>query len=350
MWNKVNSRRRWLVSQLGVRYLIALAVALCLFTSGCMKSLKEHSTALAAATAPVIDQAAAAYQAANAIHEKRADYDAIAVFEQDHSIDKLKVVHELIDDKDIEIRLKVLTAFQLYVKMLVEITNGTESPELDAASKSLGKDLTGLGNTVAPTLDNALGIPATGPTTTVITTTSTTGDTTTSTSSIKKSPAAPITSTDQNLISTGANALGQFLTYRAIEKDLPQLVMKLDPQVTSLCKTMIAEVDDMSDAETIDFNYMLGEEKYFVMNPAVTLTEVERRNEVAKMEELVREQHAVELQLAGLRKAILNLALTHHALAEDLAKANPQPLKDNLKELIAAGQNLGTFYSGLSEK
>jgi len=77
---------------------------------------------------------------------------------------------------------------------------------------------------------------------------------------------------------------------------------------------------------------------------------VERRNEVAKMEELVREQHAVELQLAGLRKAILNLALTHHALAEDLAKANPQPLKDNLKELIAAGQNLGTFYSGLSEK
>jgi hypothetical protein len=162
----LNSRRGWLVRPLANRSLIVLAAALCLFTSGCMKSLREHSTALAAATAPVIDQARAAYQAANAIHEKRANYDEIRVFEQDHSIDKLKVVHELIDDKDIELRLKVLTAFQLYVKTLVEITNGTESPELDAASKSLGKDLAGLGNTVAPTIENALGIPATGPTTT----------------------------------------------------------------------------------------------------------------------------------------------------------------------------------------
>jgi len=350
MRNKVNSSRGRLVNQLGNRNLIAMVAVLCVFTSGCMKSPKEHSTALAAATAPVIDQAAAAYQAANAIHEKRADYDAIPVFEQDHSIDKLKVVHELIDDKDIEIRLKVLTALQLYVKTLVEITNGTESPELDAASKSLGKDLTGLGNTVAPTIENALGIPPTGPTTTVITTTSTTGDTTTFTSKTKTTPAAPITSTDQNLISTGANALGQFLTYRAIEKDLPQLVEKLDPEIISLCKTMISEVDDLSDAEAIDFNYMLSHEKQFVMDPGITLSEVERRNEVAKMEELVKEQHAVELQLAGLRGAILKLALTHHALAEDLAKSNPQSLKDKLSELIAAGQSLGKFYSSLSEK
>lgn len=299
MRSKLNSRRGWLVSQLANRSVIVLAAALCLFTSGCMKSLKEHSTALASATAPVIDQAAAAYQAANAIHEKRADYDAIPVFEQNHSIDKLKVVHELIEDKDIELRLKVLTAFQLYVKTLVEITNGTESPELDAASKSLGKDLTGLGNTVAPTIENALGIPATGPTTTV-TTTSTTGNITTSTSTTTTAPAAPITTTDQNLIITGANALGQFLTYRAIEKDLPPLIVKLDPQVISLCKTMISEVDDMSNAETIDFNYMLGQQKQFVMDPSITLSEVERRNEVAKMQELVREQHAAELQLAGL--------------------------------------------------
>src|ERR1700677_1834011 len=256
MRSRLNSRRGSLVRLLANRSLIVLAVALCLFTSGCMKSLREHSTALAAAPAPVIDQARAAYQATNAIHEKRADYDEIPVFEQDHSIDKLKVVHELIDDKDIELRLKVLTAFQLYVKTLVEITNGTESPELDAASKSLGKDLTSLGNTVTPTIENALGIPATGPTTTVTTTTST-------------APNAPITTTDQNLIITGANALGQFLTYRAIEKDLPQLIVKLDPQVISLCKTMISEVDAMSNAETIDFNYMLSQEKQFLMDPSI---------------------------------------------------------------------------------
>jgi hypothetical protein len=123
--------------------------------------------------------------------------------------------------------------------------------------------------------------------------------------------------------------------------------VKLDPQIISLCKTMISEVDDMSNAETIDFNYLLGQEKQFVMDPSITLSEVERRNEVAKMQELVREQDAAELQLAGLRGAILKLALTHHALAEDLAKANPKSLKDKLNELIAAGQNLGKFYSSL---
>jgi hypothetical protein len=54
-----------------------------------------------------------------------------------NSLQKIQGV--LIDDKDIELRLKILTAFQLYMKTLMEITNGTESPELDATSKSLGK-------------------------------------------------------------------------------------------------------------------------------------------------------------------------------------------------------------------
>ena len=327
-----------------------LAASLCLLTAGCMKPVKEHTTALAAATAPVIDQAAAAYQAANAIHEKRADYDAIATFEKDHSTDKLRILHPLMADKDVELRLKILKAFQLYVKTLVAITNGTESKELDDASKSLGDDLTGLGNTVAPTVESALGIPVASAATTVTTSTSETGGITTTTATTTKTPAMAISATDKNLIAAGANALGQFLTYRAIEKNLPPLIIKLDPQVTSLCKTMIGEIDALSDAETIDFNYLLGQEKQFVMDPGSTLSEVERRNEIAKMQELVREQHAAAVQLSGLRGAIIKLAMTHHALAEELAKANPGSLKDELKELIAAGEGLGKFYSSLSSK
>ncbi|WP_263350747.1 hypothetical protein [Acidicapsa acidisoli] len=329
---------------------VVLAASLCLLTAGCLKPVKEHTTALAAATAPVIDQAAAAYQAANAIHEKRADYDEVTGFEKDHSTDKLRVLHPLMSDKDVELRLKVLKAFQLYVKTLVAITNGTQSKELDEASKSLGGDLTGLGNTVVPTVENALGIPATSPTTTVTMSTSETGGTTTATATTTVTPAMPISTTDQNLIATGANALGQFLTYRAIEKDLPPLIIKLDLQVVPLCKTMIGEVDAMSDAETIDFNYLLGQEKEFVMDPGITLSEVERRNEIAKMQELVREQHVAALQLSGLRGAIIKLAMTHHALAEELAKANPGSLKDKLTELIAAGEGLGRFYSSISSK
>ena len=350
MQRTINSRNAWFDGRLIHRGGIVLAAAMCLFSAGCLKPLKEHATALAAATAPVIDQSAAAYQSANAIHEKRADYDATIAFEKDHATDKLRVIHPLISDKDVELRLNVLKGFQLYVTTLVAISNGTDSKELDDASKSVAGDLTSLGNTVAPTVEGALGIPVKSATTTVTTSTSETGGTTTATTTTTKTPALAITATDKNIIATGANALGQFLEYRAIDKDLPPLIIKLDPQITSLCKTMIGEVDAMSDAETIDFNYLLGEEKQFLMDPAIAMSEVERRNEIAKMQELVREQHAATLQLAGLRGAIFKLAMTHHALAEELAKANPGSLKDKLGDLISAGQGLGKFYTSLSSK
>ncbi len=343
---KVNSRSGWLHRRGANAGLMVLAAALCLLTSGCMKSLKAHSNALAAATAPVIEQAAAAYQAANAIHEKRMDFDAVPAFEKDHSIVKLREIHPLITDEDLEVRLKVLTAFQMYTKTLVEISSGTESPELDAAAKSLGGSLAGLGNAAIPPVESALGIPAPS-TTTETTVVTTVGATTTTTSTTTPTPDQPISTATQNLIITGANALGQFLKYRAIRNDLPKLIKDLDQPVISLCKTMIGEIDAMSDAEKIDFNYMLSEENQFLMNPGIMRSEVERRNEIAKMQMLDREQHAAEVQLAGLRAAIFKLALTHHALATDVAGANPESMTDKLKELLAAGQGLGKFYSSL---
>ena len=58
----------------------------------------------------------------------------------------------------------------------------------------------------------------------------------------------------QNVLSTGANALGQFLVYRAIRNDLPQKVKDMDPQVQALCKVLADEVDLLHDAETKDFD------------------------------------------------------------------------------------------------
>lgn len=338
-----DAREAWKVRT----FAAGLAAVLCLFTAGCMKPLQEHTSALAAATAPVIDQAAAAYQSANSIHEQRTDYDEIPVFEKDHSIDKLRAIHPLITDEDVEVRMKVLTAFQLYVKTLVAITGGTESPDLDAASTTVGTDLANLGNTVIPVVDSSLGITPPTASTTVTTVTTASNGTTTSTATTSATPDLPISVATQNILITGANALGQFLVHRTIEKDLPKQIEVLDPQVLALCKMMMGEIDAINDAEKIDFNYILSEEKQFLMDPSVTLSEVERRNEIVKMQALVREQHAADLQLAGLKAALYKLAMTHHALAVEVSGGNPESLKDKLKELIAAGQGLGKFYSSL---
>jgi hypothetical protein len=326
---------------------MVLAAALCLLTSGCMKSLKEHSTALAAATAPVVEQAAAAYRAANAIHEKRMDYDAIPAFEKNHSIEELRVVHPLIADEDIEVRMKVLVAFQLYVSTLVEITNGTSSPALDDAAKSAGGAIAGLGNTVAPSVDASLGITLPSASTTVTTVTSTSGGKTTTAATTTATPVPAISTTTQNILSTGANALGQFLVSRAIEKDLPKEIEKLDPQVLALCRLMMGEIDAINDAERIDFNYMLSEEKQMLMDPSIPMSEVERRNEIEKMQRLVREQQAADLELGGLKKALYNLAMTHHAYAAEVSGNNPASIKEKLGELFGAGASLGKFYSSL---
>ena len=59
-----------------------LAVLLSLGLTGCVKPFATHSVALANATAPVVDQATAAYQAAEKLHDIRVDYDAVAEFDK----------------------------------------------------------------------------------------------------------------------------------------------------------------------------------------------------------------------------------------------------------------------------
>ena len=191
---------------------ITLAALLCLFASGCMASLQKHTTALSAATAPVVDGAAAAYHSANLIHERRTDYDAIADFDKTDPVYNPRIIHPLLTDESIEVRLAVLKAFQCYVQTLVEITNGLESPALDDASKSVGSSLANLGNTLVPV-----------------------SSTSTTTSSTSSEPALTISQGTQNALSTGANALGQFLVYRAIKKDLPQKVKDRASTALALC-------------------------------------------------------------------------------------------------------------------
>jgi hypothetical protein len=300
---------------------VGLAAVLCLFTSGCLEPLSKHATALSAATAPVVDGAAAAYQAANAIHEKKVDFDAIAEFDKTDPVYNPRIIHPLLSDKDVELRLEVLKAFQCYVQTLVEITNGTESKELDEASKSVGSSLANLGNTLAP----APAATATDPT-----------------------PALTISAGTQNILSTGANALGQFLVQRTIKKDLPQKIKDMDPQVDALCKLLASEMDLLRDSDQKDFDSIINRETLFLRDPASKLSAEERRVEIMKLPEIAREQQAADQRLVQLKSEIVKLELTHHALAAEAQGNNPESPKNKLGDLLTAGKQLGKFYGSLS--
>jgi hypothetical protein len=300
--------------------------------------------------APVVDQSAAAYRDAVALDDLRADYEAVIAYKNKDATYNPRNTPELLSQKDIQSRLAVLAALQVYSKSLIEITKGTDSPELDAASKSVGSNLTSLGNNLAPSIENVLGIAAATASTTETTVTTVSGSTSTTTSSTA-STAAPLLSPEvRNGISTGINALGQFLVNRTIEKELPGKIEEMDLRVQALCKALADDIQTLQGIEKRDYDRILDLEKQFILEdeePGKNVNPQEHRAEIMKLPEIARQQREANEKLSSLREAIDNLALTHHALAAEAQHNNPETLKDKLAELADAGNNLGKFYSSL---
>lgn len=329
---------------------LALAAALSLCATGCQAPLAKHTVAFSAALAPVVDQSADAYRAAAALHQRRLDYEAVVAYESKDASYNPRNTQVLLSQKDVESRLAVLAALQVYSQSLVEITQSTGSAELDAASRSVGNNLTSLGNDLAPSIENVLGIAQAAGATTETTVTKISASTTSTTSSTSSTPAPLLSAQVKNGISTGVNALGQLLVHRIIEKELPGKIIEMDPHVQALCKALSDDDQVLDDLEEHDYNRILNLEKQFILadeEPGKYTNPQEHRAEIMKLPELARQQREAKERLAALRAAINNLAMTHHALAAEAQHNNPESLKEKLSELADVGSSLGKFYSSL---
>lgn len=319
---------------------------LCALISGCAATrLAKQTTALSVATAPVIDQATAAYREAQAIHTQRVDYDAAQAFEKTGVFIPGSITIWP-SEKDIQTRLAVLTALQLYVKQLSEITGGNDSTALDAASKSMGDSLSSLANTLAPPTESALGIAPSPPTATQTTTTTTPEGILQSTTTIS-SPLPPLISADaQKGVAVAIDALGQFLISRTIEKNLPPKIVAMDPHIKALCELLANDIGILQSQEELDSNHIIDAQTDLARNPK--LDPEERRTEFMKLPEMARRQQANGQMLTELRGALVRLELAHHALAAEAQGNNPESIKQKLGDLERAGESLGKFYSSLS--
>lgn len=317
---------------------MALLALLPLLTAGCLSPLAKHSAALDAATAPVVDQAAAVYSSANAIHDLRVNYDAVVAFDAPAPapVYNPRTIQPLMSDKDIRVRIAVLAAFQEYVKSVVAITNGTDSPELQAAASSVGQELSSLGNTLAPSIESTLGIASAAAT-------SSSADATASTTS---TPAPAISLAAQNGISTAVDALAQFLISRKVKKELPHIIVAMDPHVKALCGLLESDIATLTDQENRDYNFIINQQTQFLL-ATKNLDAAQRRDLIMKLPEIVRKEQASSQALKQLSASIARLELTHHALAAAAQGNNPESLKQKLGELEAAGSELKKFYSSL---
>ena len=84
--------------------------------------------------------------------------------------------------------------------------------------------------------------------------------------------------------------------------------------------------------------------------PAHPLDPEQRREQIMKLPEIVRQQRTTEAQLTELHAAIMKLEQAHHELAADAHGSNPELISQKLGDLAAAGSNLGKFYSSLPAK
>ena len=302
---------------------------------------------MATALAPVVDEAAAAYNAANTIHDTNESYLAAVEFDKTDVVYNPRDAQPLMTQAQIDVRLATLKGLQLYVQSLKAVTSGTESPALDAAAKQAGESLAAVGNAEGPEIAGALGIatPPVSKTTTIVRTT--TGNTTSTTTSNSSEPAPLISKSVKFGLSTGINALGQFLISRKVKQELPGIVKTMDPQVQALCDLMSSEADILANQENIDFENEIEEQTLFLrLNK--TMDADERREEIMKLPGMARQEKAAAQQLAQLKDSIQKLAKAHAELAKDAVANKPESLNDKMHDLVTAGSNLGKFYSSLS--
>ncbi len=320
-------RNRWIprLSARPARACVFGLVVVCgLVLTGCQPHLHDSTLALEAATAPVIDQAAATYRETNALHDIRVNYEIYERFEKSTPVPgDLEV---LLSDKDIASRLAVLEGFQVYVKSLCAVTSGTNPKELADASANVGSQLTSVANTLAPSIQKVLKISA-----------------------ADSSSSAAISPSVEKGISTAVFALGQFLINRKLKNELPAKIAEMDPHVDALAKLLEDDIDVLTQQTDHDYKRIVNLQILFIRKNSENnrLGPSEQRNEIMRVPDILRQQKAASEKLNSLKGAIALMAKAHHDLTAEAQSKNPESFQAKLQDLANAASDLGSFYSSL---
>src|SRR5579871_7066446 len=99
--------------------------------------LARHTADFSSATSLVVDNSENAYRAAVRLHDQEQASAAVAKYDSDKPWDP-HTLKPLINAQGLQARSDVLDGLKAYAQSLADVTNGVDSPQLNAAATSVG--------------------------------------------------------------------------------------------------------------------------------------------------------------------------------------------------------------------
>jgi hypothetical protein len=277
--------------------------------------MAKHATALSTISTEVISNSEDAYRNAIDLHDREEVSAGVLQVERGKAWDYDKLT-PLMTAESLGARVQILEALKAYSQSLQEVTAGLASPALTAAATASGTNLKTIGTTI--TTDPGL-----------------------------KQTGFSITAQTANLVSTATLAIGEYLVARKVNAALPTITAQMDPHVETLCKLLSDDIVILRRQSSKDYEDLSRQEWTFIQVNKEKMSPVELRDEIEKLPTYRKDEQKADALLAGLHGALARLALTHHALAAAAQGNNPETLTAKLGEVLAAGNDLKTYYKSL---
>ncbi|MGO9371631.1 MAG: hypothetical protein ACLQBD_05970 [Syntrophobacteraceae bacterium] len=209
-----------------------------------------------------------------------------------------KTVTRFLSSNELEIRLQALKAVATYATKIADIMSDNTLNEFDTQTKSFGEALLKLrGN-----------------------------------DSLKKF--AP-SENDLKIFTTAVDTLGHwFIDYKR-QKGLKVIVNDMNEPVQGICKLLVADIGALPDKDgkgghglrdQLHNQYisLIQNQDEFIEKNKGKLDPRSRRDEIARLPELVREQETADATLAATQKAVNKLAETHKELVRSFDSPSPK--------------------------
>ena len=204
--------------------------------------------------------------------------------------DPRKEFRPFLSDEDLGVRFKMLDALQAYAGALADLT-GKTSAKLDSETSNLAASLQQLAGS----------------------------------DRLQKSvrETKDISKDDINAAASGLDAIGKLLVNRKIATQLPAILKSTEPKVEAIATVLAHEIGDVpSSADPGGLREKLWRTYDSLIENQAKVVEsdhpgsTEKRQDVAKLAELVSTQRSADAALAATRSALGKLSAAHRALLQ----------------------------------
>ena len=233
-----------------------------------------------------------------------------------------KTVTRFLPSNELEIRLQALKALDTYASKISVIMSDNTLNEFDTQTKSFGEALLKLRENDA----------------------------------LKKF--AP-SENDVKIFTTAVDTLGRWFIEYKRQKGLKVIVKDMNEPVQNICKLLVADIGALPNESgqgghglrlQLHNQYisLIQDQDQFIQKNKGRLDPRSKREEIARLPELVREQETADATLAATQKAVSRLGETHAELVRSFDSPTPK-LEELIRQLGDEGKRIGQFYKNIGK-